>query len=457
MIGKAAIARRFNALVDASFKLGKGDLTSRTGLPHEKDELGHLAETFDEMADKLERKELGRSEAEAALRESEERYRVAIEGSNDGIAITKGSIHLYVNQRFVEMFGYDNPAEIIGKSNSLTIHPDDFEFVSDINIRRQRGESVPNRYEFKGIKKDGTPIYLEGSATNTVYKGDPVSLAYLRDVTERKHAEETLRRAEENYRGIFENAIEGIFQATADGRYLSVNPALAKMYGYDSSVEMTQAATDIEKHQYVNPTDRISLGNLYDKQGFVEGFETEVYRKDGGKVWISMNARAVLAVDGTVSHYEGTVENITMRKKAEEALKEREGTLRALVNATRETLLLIDRSGTILVANEVVAQRLHKTLRDLVGTCLYDHFEPDVARIQKRNTTTRSSRQENGFIMSTAGKTDSMIASCTPFPQEIGLSPASPSSPTTSPSGPGRKKRRPTSSPSSASPRRWRP
>ena len=383
VIGKAAIERRFNALVDASLKLGKGDLTSRTGLPHERDELGHLAEVFDEMADKLERKEAGRSEAEAALRESEERYRVAIEGSNDGIAIMRGPIHVYVNRRFVKMFGYDDPAEIMGKSNNITVHPDDFELVNDINIRRQKGEAVPSRYEFKGIKKDGTPIYLEVSATNTVYKGDHVSLTYLRDVTDRKRSEETLREAEEKYRGIFENAVEGIFQLTVDGRYLSVNPALARMYGYDSPQEMTRAAADSEKLRYVNPGDRVSLENLYEKQGFVEGFEAEVYRKDGGKVWISMNARAVRGSGGNVEYYEGTVEDITMRKKADEILKESEETLRALVNATRETLLLIDTGGTVLVANEVVAKRLHATVPELIGTYLYDHFDPDVARVRK--------------------------------------------------------------------------
>jgi len=383
VIGKAAIERRFNALVDASLKLGKGDLTSRTGLPHERDELGHLAEVFDDMADKLERKELGRSEAEAALRESEERYRVAIEGSNDGIAIMRGPVHVYVNRRFVEMFGYESPSQIMGMPNSITVHPDDFELVNDINIRRQRGEAVPKRYEFKGIRKDGTPLYLEASATNTVYRGNPVSLTYLRDVTDRKRAEETLRRAEEKYRSIFENAVEGIFQISTDGRYLSVNPALVKMYGYDSPREMTDAAHAIEKDQYVSPADRLALADLYARQGFVEAFETEVYRKDGGRVWISMNARAVKGPDGDVEYYEGTVEDITIRKKAGETLRDSEETLRALVNATRETLLLIDRNGTVLVANEVVARRLHTTVGKLIGARLYDFFEPDVARLRK--------------------------------------------------------------------------
>jgi two-component system cell cycle sensor histidine kinase/response regulator CckA len=128
--------------------------------------------------------------AEKALRESEERYRTAIEHSNDGVAIDKDGVHLFVNQKFLELFGYNNPEEVIGKHLMFTIHPDDRDRVKEINRRRQRGEDVPSKYEFKGIRKDGEIIYIEVSATKTTYRGEAVSLAYLRDITERKRAEE---------------------------------------------------------------------------------------------------------------------------------------------------------------------------------------------------------------------------------------------------------------------------
>ena len=138
-----------------------------------------------------------RKRAEAQLIESEERYRTAIEHSNDGIAIVRGGMHLYVNKRFVQIFGYDRPEEIIGKPHSITVHPDDLEKVMELNARRQKGEPVPERYEFKGIRKDRTAIHIEVSATKTTYQGEAVSLAYLRDITERKQTEQTLTRSEE--------------------------------------------------------------------------------------------------------------------------------------------------------------------------------------------------------------------------------------------------------------------
>jgi PAS domain S-box-containing protein len=147
--------------------------------------------------EKLE-KEIGeRKEIEEALRESEKRYRTVIEHCNDGIAMIQGDRHVYVNKRFSEIFGYKSPDEVIGKSLTISVHPDDLKRVKEMAIRRQRGELTAQRYEFKGIRKDGSPVYIENSVTKTVYRGEAVSLAYLRDVTDRKEADIALNKAKE--------------------------------------------------------------------------------------------------------------------------------------------------------------------------------------------------------------------------------------------------------------------
>jgi PAS domain S-box-containing protein len=134
--------------------------------------------------------------AERALRESEERYRTAIENASDGIALVKEDSHTFVNRRFAEMFGYEDPSEIVGKPLSITVHPDDLAKVLEINRMRQKGEPVPTRYEFKGIKKDGTQRIIEVSAVRTTYLGEPASLAYLRDITDYKNLEDQLRHSQ---------------------------------------------------------------------------------------------------------------------------------------------------------------------------------------------------------------------------------------------------------------------
>jgi PAS domain S-box-containing protein len=144
------------------------------------------------------------------------------------------------------------------------------------------------------------------------------------DITERNQAEEALRQAEAKYRNIFENTVEGIFQTTPDGRYLSANPALARIYGYESPAEMMDALTSIQQQLYVDPTRREEFVARLQRDGAVTDFESQVYRRDGSIIWIAENARAVYGDDvdaREVLYYEGTVEDISQRKETEAALQ----------------------------------------------------------------------------------------------------------------------------------------
>ena len=143
-----------------------------------------------------------------------------------------------------------------------------------------------------------------------------------KDITELKLAQKKLEDAEANYRGIVENAIDGIFQTTPDGHYLSANMALARIYGFDSPEELIQNRTDIEHQVYVDPNRRHEFAERLARLGKVDKFESEVFRKDGSVIWISENARIVRDARGQVLYYEGTVEDITARKLAEEQLSQ---------------------------------------------------------------------------------------------------------------------------------------
>ncbi|HIK05652.1 MAG TPA: PAS domain S-box protein [Trichormus sp. M33_DOE_039] len=130
-----------------------------------------------------------------------------------------------------------------------------------------------------------------------------------------------LRLAEAKYRSIFENAIEGIFQSSPDGRYITANPALARIYGYSTPQEVTDNFTDIEHQLYVNPQRRAEFVRVIEEQGLVSEFESQIYRQDGSIVWISEKAYAVRDEQGNLLYYEGLIEDITQRKQAEEALR----------------------------------------------------------------------------------------------------------------------------------------
>ncbi len=174
-----------------------------------------------------------RKSAEEAFAESEERYRTAIEHSNDAVAIIQGDRVRFVNRRFVEIFGYDKPQDIVGKPVFLVVHPDDRNKVITINQQRQKGEPVPSRYEFKGMTKDGRVVYVEVSATRIVYRGTPVSLVYLRDISRRKEAEEVLQNERNKFRILSESAPFGIIMIDKEGVFKYVNPKFRELFGYD--------------------------------------------------------------------------------------------------------------------------------------------------------------------------------------------------------------------------------
>lgn len=147
-------------------------------------------------------------------------------------------------------------------------------------------------------------------------QGDIEALeGFIQDITARKQSEEAILEAEQRYRSIFENAVEGIFQTTLDGHYISANPALARIYGFNSAEELISNLNDIENQLYVNHSKRREFSELMSLRGQVTNFESEVYRQDGNIIWISENARAVRDQAGKLLYYEGTVEDITERKQ----------------------------------------------------------------------------------------------------------------------------------------------
>lgn len=143
-----------------------------------------------------------------------------------------------------------------------------------------------------------------------------------RRITERCQAEEALRIAEENYRSIFENAVEGIFQSSPEGRYLRGNAALSRIYGYDSCREMIEQITDIGRQIYVDPERRQEFQRRLETEGTVKNFEYRSYRKDGEIIWTQIDARLVKDHQGRVLYYEGRVQDISERKRREAELRQ---------------------------------------------------------------------------------------------------------------------------------------
>ncbi|PKO54733.1 MAG: GGDEF domain-containing protein [Betaproteobacteria bacterium HGW-Betaproteobacteria-2] len=161
---------------------------------------------------------------------------------------------------------------------------------------------------------------------------------FIQDITVRKQSEQAILEAEKRYRSIFENTVEGIFQTTEGGRYLSANPALARLYGYSTPNELISNLNDIENQLYVDRNKRKEFSELMKLRGRVTNFESQVYRRDGSVIWISENARSVKDSHGNLLYYEGTVEDITERKE-NSAIIEYQATHDDLTGLPNRTLL----------------------------------------------------------------------------------------------------------------------
>jgi PAS domain S-box-containing protein/putative nucleotidyltransferase with HDIG domain len=302
-----------------------------------------------------------RKKIEASLRKSEKKYRELVELANSIILRidTTGKI-TYLNKFAQQFFGYKK-TEIIGKMGIGTITPEVESSGRDLTHLVESICQNPKQHiinENENMRRDGSRVWVlwtnkavfdtSGRVTEILCIGSDITdkkeaekvlrrsrdeletkvqdrtselkkayEALLFEIAERKIEEEALRESETKYRSIVEDAIEGIFQTTAEGKYTMANAALVRMLGYESSGAFISVASNMEQQLYVNHDRRIEFKNLLQNKGYVKGFETQYYKKDGSKIWVSLNVRAVFDERGNFIFYEGRVEDITMYRVLE--------------------------------------------------------------------------------------------------------------------------------------------
>jgi PAS domain S-box-containing protein len=260
-----------------------------------------------------------RTRAENALRESEARFRALSDNSSDvlTIAAADGTVR-YTSNPVLRVIGM-RPDEVAGRNFCDFLHPDDAERIRGLFAEIATRPGAYAATEFRTRHTDGSWRIIGAVANNLL--DDPSLRGIIvnwRDITRRKRAEEAPREAEARYRGIIENALEGIFQAGPDGRFLAANPAAARMLGF-SSPEALMASVNGIRDLFIDAEREAEFTALLSSQDAVADFEFRA-RRDGGEVWIALNARIVRDHAGNVTSIEGILADISQRKRAEEAL-----------------------------------------------------------------------------------------------------------------------------------------
>ena len=298
-----------------------------------------------------------------ALLESEERFRLQFRATPVPIFSWRRVGHDFVlvdyNDSADRMTNH-GIAKLVGRKAS-ELYGSTPEVIEGLEYSFRQKKTVRRAGDFR-LLSTGEPKHLDVSF---VFVPPDLVMINTEDITERRQAEEARLVAERKYRDIFENANEGVFQTTPDGRFLAANPALARILGFDSPDQLINERTNIASQHYVDSRRREEFRQLLDNYGTVRGFEYEAYRKDGSRIWMSDSVRTVRNQEGKVLYYEGIAEDITERKHAENDLRKQKEILQKIFEHIPVMVSFVDESGRIELINQEGERTLGWTLSEI--------------------------------------------------------------------------------------------
>jgi PAS domain S-box-containing protein/putative nucleotidyltransferase with HDIG domain len=320
-----------------------------------------------------------RKTAEENIRKSELKYRTVVENAKEFIwQLDREGNFIFFN-KYAEETSTAKSNDWKGTSFTPVIHQDDLKHVQEVFIDTLNGNV--NEYEVRIFDSNGNivellvqtlPLYTDGEVTGT--------LSFGRNITERKQAEYALKESEERYRTLLSNIPMGVFRTTADsdGILLSANLALARMFGYKTTDEIQNTrVADL----YLNTEDRLKFIETITDVGSISGYEVQFRRKDGSSFWGSLTARAVKDENGNIKSFDGVLEDITERKRIQEALSESQERYRRLLDHN-PAAIVVHVAGIIVYCNKASLDLVAASCPDdALGKKIFDFVHPDYREI----------------------------------------------------------------------------
>jgi PAS domain S-box-containing protein len=333
-------------------------------------------------------------QTEQALRESENNYRQLFEAESDAIFLIENETGriLQANQAASALYGYSHNELLAMKNTDLSSEPEQTQKVtSQTQPAPEKVVNIPLRWH---RKKDGTHFPVEITGRFFIRAGQPVHIAAIRDITERRLAEEALLTSEEHYRTYFENFPIGVYRVTAGpaGKHVMANAAYLKMFGYASLQELVQQANVSDL--YLNPAERKVFSDTLLAKGHVERVELQLKRSDGTPIWGAVTASVAHDKNGEV-YFDCAIEDITQRKQAEKALKESEEKFRSIVENSLAGIFMVDDSFRFVYVNDELCRILAYPSDKLTGL----DFRKVLTEDSKKLVTDRYIRRQRGELV----------------------------------------------------------
>ena len=303
-----------------------------------------------------------------ALGASEETFKALAENANDGIFVNIGEgLHAYANKRASEIMGY-SVAELLKSTIKDLVHPDELEKIMERYRKRLAGEPIPAQYETVMVNKEGKNVPIELTAARTVWQGQPANLVILRDISERKKAEATLQESEEKYRNLVERANDGI-AIVQDVIIQYVNPRLAQMIGYSVEELIGSPFAD-----FLIPDEVAKVTDRYKRRLAGEDvppvYKSAIKQKNGSRIEIELNV-GIVTYQGKLAELV-LVRDITVRKKMEEALREKQETINAIIETSQDWIWAIDHKGMHTYSNPALEKILGYRPEEIIERSSFD-------------------------------------------------------------------------------------
>ena len=340
-----------------------------------------------------------RQRVETALQDSEEKYRLVVEHASDAILVAQDGMMKFVNPKVQEITGYSE-GEVTSRPFPEFIHPEDRQMVVERHQRRLQGKPVPPVYPFRIVTKAGEDCWVEIRAVVISWKGKPATLNFLTDITERRKAEEALRKNEAKYRELVENANSIILRRDSEGRITFFNEFAQRFFGFreeeilgrnvvgtivpekeSSGRDLAQMIRDISRHPERYATN-----------------ENENVLRNGERVWVAWTNKPILDPDGKLAEILCIGNDITERKRAEERLAESEVKYRTLVEGMSEAVMQVDNDDRVQFVNPQFCQMIGYREDELLGRVGYEiYFDPEEQELIRRKNRLRLEKASDAY------------------------------------------------------------